>query len=119
MPLWKNISPDYFSKLSNVSALFLVTCLFEYVYIENFNKGPEEELKDRELPNKYTCWANANVSFLVNIFSMLINFGFYSYLSNLPHATDQRWDQIMKINAFNIAIQTVGATLAGMLVVKE
>tara|TARA_B110001450_G_C17509933_1_gene435951 strand:- start:290 stop:643 length:354 start_codon:yes stop_codon:yes gene_type:complete len=99
--------------------VFLVICIFEYVFIENFKKGPELELKERELPNDYPCFANANVSFLVNIFSMGINFGFYSYLTGLDSATDQRWDQIMKVNLLNISVQSIGATMAGILVVKE
>ena len=91
VPLWKNISPEFFGKLSSVSAVFLVVCVGEYVFIENFRKGPEEELMERELDNDYPCYANANVSFLVNIFSMAINFAFYSYLAGLPYATDTRW----------------------------
>ena len=50
---------------------------------------------------------------------MGINFAFYSYLTGLEAATDQRWDQIMKINFLNITVQSVGATMAGILVVKE
>ena len=50
-------------------------------------------LLEKGLPNTFTCYENANVSFIVNILSMFVNFGLYSYLKGLPYATDLTWSK--------------------------
>ena len=52
----------------------------EYIVIEEVYRKPNLELLEKGFPNKYTCYENANVSFIVNIASMAVNFGWYSYL---------------------------------------
>ena len=51
-------------------------------------KGPNLILLQKGLDNKYTCYENADVSFIVNILSMFMNFILYSYLQNIEYATD-------------------------------
>ena len=59
---------------------------------------------DQGLDNIYTCYENADFSFIVNILSMAINFAYYSYLETIEYATDQRWSQFMIVLAINIVI---------------
>ena len=91
VPLWKNISVVWQSRLAMVSFVFFIVCMIEYVVIQQAFKVPQLALKERGLDNKYTCYENADFSFIVNILSMAINFGYYSYLSTVSYATDQRW----------------------------
>ena len=119
VPLWRNIQPGIFAKLSVASTCFLVVCLLESVVIIQFRQKPEKENLRKGYPNDYICYANANVSFIVNILSMLINAGFYSFLAKLEYASDKQWSQIMTINGINIVVQTIGAILATSLLIRE
>ena len=114
-----NISVNYFEKLSAVSLIFFITCLVEFIVIEEVYRKPEKILLDYGQPNKYTCYENANISFIVNIASMALNFGWYSYLQNVEYASDQTWSKFQLVLGANIAFQTIGATIAGYLVIKE
>lgn len=118
-PLWKNISVIWFTRLSSISIVFFAACMIEFILIQQLYKGPQKELLDRGLDNKYTCYESADVSFIVNILSMAVNFWYYSYLSNVEYATDQRWSQYMIILGVNIVLQLTGAVSAGVLVITE
>ena len=93
VPLWKNISVPIYSKLSMGSIVFFATCLIEYMVIERGFRRPNEILLEKGLPNKFTCYENANVSFIVNILSMFLNFGMYSYLKDVEYASDLTWSK--------------------------
>ena len=71
------------------------------------------------MPNDYTCYATADVSFFVNIASMALNFGWYSFLGGLPYANDLTWSKIMIILGANIIGQLGGAIGATVLVISE
>ena len=71
------------------------------------------------LANDYTCYENADFSFIVNILSMAINFGYYSYLEHVEFASDQRWSQYMIVLFINIIVQFTGAVAAAVLVISE
>uniref|UniRef100_A0A7S3CKF5 Uncharacterized protein n=1 Tax=Strombidium rassoulzadegani TaxID=1082188 RepID=A0A7S3CKF5_9SPIT len=118
-PLLKNISIPYFQKLSAVSLIFFILCMVEYIVIEEVYRKPQFTIQQKGLPNKYTCYENANVSFIVNIVSMAVNFGWYSYLQNVEYAADQTWSKFQMVLGVNIAVQMIGATMAGYLVITE
>ena len=82
-------------------------------------QAPQLKLLEKGLPNKFTCYENANVSFIVNILSMAINFGLYSYLKGLPYASDLTWSKFQFILAINILAQSIGAVFATFLVISE
>ena len=46
VPLWKNISAIWFKRLSMVSFVFFVTCMIEFIIIQQAFKGPQKELLD-------------------------------------------------------------------------
>ena len=103
-PLWKNVSQTWFTGLFAVSLVFFVVCMIEFVIIQTAFKGPQKKLMESGIENKYVCYENADFSFLVNIMSMAINFWYYSYLSNVPYASDRRWAQYMTLLAINIVV---------------
>ena len=119
VPMWKNISIPIQSKLSSVSIIFFLVCIIEYAVIARVFQAPQLALLEKGLPNKFTCYENANVSFIVNILSMALNFGLYSYLKGLPYASDLTWSKFQFILAINILAQTVGAVFATFLVISE
>mmetsp|Transcript_40310 Transcript_40310/g.61510 ORF Transcript_40310/g.61510 Transcript_40310/m.61510 type:complete len:139 (-) Transcript_40310:72-488(-) len=94
--------------------------MVEYIVIEEVYRKPEKEKADLYISgNLYNCYAKANVSFIVNIASMAVNFAWYSYLQNVEYATDVTWAKFSTILAFNILFQLIGAVFAGFLVITE
>ena len=77
------------------------------------------ETGEVEPRDQYVCYENANFSFIVNIGSMFLNFGLYSYLQNLEYGTDLLWSKFAIILAGNIGIQLTGATFAATLMIQE
>ena len=69
------------------------------------------------LENEFVCFENADFSFIVNLASMALNFGWYSYLNGLEYASDLTWSKIMIILGMNIIGQLTGAILATSLVI--
>ena len=80
-------------------------------------KVEEGKMVEKDVDRSFQCYENADFSFLVNILSMSVNFGYYSYLSNVPFATDQRWAQYMMMLGLNIVVQLSGAIAAGSLII--
>ena len=118
-PLWKNIGVERFKQLQLVSIFLLLSCAFEFIYLEVALRSVEKEKKANGIINDWNCYEFANVSFIVNILSMIINVVYYQYLSGVEYATDERWSQYMAGLAFNIGGQFIGATVAGTLMVSD
>ena len=77
-PLLRNVGIEIQQRLAQMSGIFLLVCGIEYMILEIAYKGPEKDNLDAGIENKYKCVENANMSFLVNILSMIVNFGAYS-----------------------------------------
>ena len=84
----------------------------------NTQRATQKARKDAGItPESFTCYENADISFIVNLASMALNFGWYSYLQGLEYASDLTWSKIMIILGMNIIGQLTGAIIATSLVI--
>ena len=118
-PLRANISRDKFQKLAAISVLLLMISTIEFVAITVGERATELEKMEQNLPNDFVCYKYSNISFLVIVISMGLNFVIFTALERVQHATDERWSQYMITLAINVGFQMVAATVAGALMIED